>query len=641
MSSQSNKHHYVVVKLSGGLGNQIFQWLFGKSVALESGAKLVFDTSEFNSANPRELLLPLLFKNDLFFSFSKEFNLSGEKDLVNLTSHEFDIKKLKKLSVIRENGIPYQPIPKIDKETSYYFIGFWQSYNYWEKHKYLLNEITLSVESYLKAFPEICKKILPAQDDDTCAIHIRRGDYLSKDNLEYHGFCQIEYFRSAMKYSGASKFHVYTDDILFVKNNLVGNNVKIITSPNLTELLDFLNLTRYNKLIISNSSYSYLAAMIADLNKSKIIAPSRWYYFTNDGPDIPNNWITLNRSNGANFNEEMRLTKLATVSVVIPVHHRTEYLERAINTCINQSHKPIEIIVSLNGSTDQVAKEVRQIVSRFKSESVRLIETPVGSLSKARNIGIINAQGEYIAFLDDDDIWDESKLELQIKASIANDADVVSCNFYQFNDNGITLEKGHLHVDPTKSWASRLSINNCLSGGSSVIAKRESLINCGLFDESMPSCEDHDMWRRLAIDGYKIFFINEVLVGYQIHKSNMTNDQIRMLIGEIIHFSKIISSGEIYRQEARFFYFNLEKKINLLLDKQVINRPIESLLSAHLNSILFDSKRSFELLELFKSKAFNGKTIKSKIPLKLAYYLVFLPAFKFGLGLSRWLFRKK
>jgi glycosyltransferase involved in cell wall biosynthesis len=632
---------YIVVKLSGGLGNQIFQWLFGKSIALENGANLIFDTSEFNSNNLRELLLPFLCKDDLFSSFSKKFNSKNEKDLVTISRSELGIKTLKNLSVIRENRITYQPIPKIEVGASYYLIGYWQSYKYWDKYKYLLKEIILSLESYLKKFPEIYKRILPPQDLNTCAIHIRRGDYLSKVNLEYHGLCQIEYFRSAMKLSGATKFHIYTDDISFVEQNLVGENVQIITDPKLTELLDFMNLTRYKKLIISNSSYSYLAAMIADSGESKIIAPSRWYYFTDTGPDIPKDWIKLNRSNGRNSNEEIHLVKTATISVVIPIYDRIEYLDRAINTCINQSHKPLEIIVSLNGSRDKIAEDVYKIASRYQREGVKVIKIPIASLSKARNNGIVNAQSEYIAFLDDDDVWDKNKLDLQIKASIANDADIVSCNFYQFNDDAITLKEGHLREDPTKSWANRLSIENCLSGGSAVLAKKECLISCGLFDESMPSCEDHDMWRRIAIAGYKIFFIPQTLVGYQIHKKNMTKDLNRMLVGEIIHFSKIISSGEKYRHEAKAFHFSLEKKISFVLENEFIEKSFDPIIITHINSIIFDSSKRAELLELLKTKIFSGKTIKSKITTKLTYYFLFLPAFKLGLFLSKWLFGKK
>lgn len=635
----NKKKSCLVVKLSGGLGNQIFQWMFGKSLAFKNHTELIFDTSEFNINNPRKLLIPLFCRDDLFISFSKKYYKKKEIDHVDLEGFGTNSNSLK---VIREKKIGFEVLPEFKKGESYYLDGYWQSYKYWNDYSELLNGLILKIDSYLRSIPEIAEEILPFQDDSVCALHIRRGDYLLNTNIEYHGVCQLEYFIKGMQDSDCSKFHVYTDDIPFVKKKLSRENVEIITNSNLTELLDFINLTRYKNLIISNSSFSYIAAFIAySINRAKIIAPSKWYYFTDEGPDFPKEWITLNPNNGLKTSDEIFLTTTATVAVVIPVHSRTKYIERALNSAINQTHKPIEIIICLNGSTDSVKDEIYRIALKYSDHNVRIIETDIASLSKARNIGIINSTADYVSFLDDDDIYDTHKIKLQIEAMITNNADLVSCDYYQFHEDNKTLLTSDLFNDPTKSWATKLSIDNCLSGGSSVLAKKDVFHKCGLFDESMPSCEDHDMWRRIAITGCKVFFIRKVLVGYQVHDNNMTKDNIRMIRGELIHLSKILDSGEKYRSEAILFYTKLKSKIELTFANKSIEKFDQSMISVHLNSIIFDSSKANELINLYKSYTDKTSTIKSKIILKSIFYFLFLPSFKLGLGLSRWFFNRK
>ncbi len=635
----NKKNPCLVVKLSGGLGNQIFQWMLGKSLAFKNHTDLIFDTSEFNINNPRKLLIPLFCRDDLFISLSKKYFKKKETEYVDIKGFGVNLSSLK---IIRENKIGFEVLPELKKGESYYLDGYWQSYKYWDDYSRLLNGLILDIESYLSSLPGIADKILPFQEDSICALHIRRGDYLLNTNIEYHGVCQLEYFIQGMQDSHCSKFHIYTDDITFVSKKLSRKNIEIITNSNLTELLDFINLTRYKNLIISNSSFSYIAAFIAySINRAKIIAPSKWYYFTDEGPDFPKEWTKLNPNNGLKTSDEIYLTTIATVAVVIPVHSRTKYIERALNSAINQNHKPIEIIISLNGSTDTVKAEIHRVALKYSDHNVRVIETDIASLSKARNIGIINSTADYVAFLDDDDIWDTHKLELQIIAMITNNADLVSCDYYQFDDNNKTLFSSDLFNDPTKSWASKLSIDNCLSGGSSVLAKKDIFHKCGLFDESMPSCEDHDMWRRIAISGYKVFFIRKVLVGYQVHDDNMTKDNIRMIRGELIHLSKILDSSEKYRSEAKLFYTKLNTKIELTLAKKPTEKFYQSMISTHLNSIIFDSSKANELIDLYKSYADKTSTIKSKIILKSFFYFLFLPSLKLGLGLSKWFFNRK
>ena len=87
----------------------------------------------------------------------------------------------------------------------------------------------------------------------------------------------------------------------------------------------------------------------------------------------------------------------------------------------------------------------------------------------------------------------------------------------------------------------------------------------GYFDEGLPACEDHDMWRRIALAGYKIHFIDECLVGYRMNSSNMTSDLNLMLRGELIHLSKILNEGDIYKEQAGKFYLRIRDMLDVHL----------------------------------------------------------------------------
>ena len=199
-----------------------------------------------------------------------------------------------------------------------------------------------------------------------------------------------------------------------------------------------------------------------------------------------------------------------TVSVIIPTHNRAHLVGRAIRSVLNQTYQDFEIIVVDDGSIDTTEKVVR----RFDDDRIRYIrhgENKGGSA--ARNTGIKAAKGKYIAFLDSDDEWLPEKLEKQTRAFENEDLQVgvVYAKFVNINENGESLDK---NVAKCEGFAFRqLLSSNRVGTVSSVMVRSECFQKVGGFDETLPSCQDWDMWLRLARH-YKFHFIPEVLVKY-------------------------------------------------------------------------------------------------------------------------------
>jgi glycosyltransferase involved in cell wall biosynthesis len=201
------------------------------------------------------------------------------------------------------------------------------------------------------------------------------------------------------------------------------------------------------------------------------------------------------------------------VSVVIPTYNTSNFLIKAIQSVINQTYKNWELIIVDDGSTDQT----RQIVEEFQKKDSRIkyfFQNNKGQ-GAARNLGIKNASGNYIAFLDSDDEFFENKLERVISyfkkdkniGFIYTDAIIIGDYLYKKRRSEIvTPYSGKIYT--------KLLFNNFITT-STVVVKREVLQNCGSFDESdlLRNFEDYDLWLRIA-KKYKIEYIPEVLVKY-------------------------------------------------------------------------------------------------------------------------------
>jgi glycosyltransferase involved in cell wall biosynthesis len=247
------------------------------------------------------------------------------------------------------------------------------------------------------------------------------------------------------------------------------------------------------------------------------------------------------------------------VSVIIPTHNRPQMLAAAVDSALAQTFQDFEIIIVLNGAS----AETVEMASRFAiNPKVKIAEMEDSTLAASRNLGLAHAAGEWVAFLDDDDIWLPEKLQVQLDAARETGADLVCCNFCFFNQDGIIEQRALRPRPPGLSFAEALMVGNYVSGGSGVMVKAAKLRDLGGFDASLRGCEDWDMWRRLSWDS-AFHLVDRELAKMRRHGTNMTGNLPLAVQAEAQHFAKLLNDTPpklrhmLPAAEQRFFRFLL------------------------------------------------------------------------------------
>ncbi|MBI1870680.1 MAG: glycosyltransferase [Chlamydiae bacterium] len=192
------------------------------------------------------------------------------------------------------------------------------------------------------------------------------------------------------------------------------------------------------------------------------------------------------------------------VSVIIPTYNRALWLKEAIESVLNQNSRPKEIIVVDDGSNDSTAEIVKQY------SQLKYISQENHGVSHARNVGIKASHGEWIAFLDSDDLWGPDKLKVQLQAISTYPQTSIFYTDEIWIRNGRRVNQGKRHAKHS-GWIFEQCLPLCIISPSSVILHRNVFEKVGLFDESLPACEDYDLWLRIALQ-FPIHFISETLI---------------------------------------------------------------------------------------------------------------------------------
>ena len=207
------------------------------------------------------------------------------------------------------------------------------------------------------------------------------------------------------------------------------------------------------------------------------------------------------------------------VSVIIPNYNYAQYLGEAIDSVLEQTYKNIEIVVVNNGSTDNSL----EVLEKYSKE-ISLVNQENQGQSGARNAGLEKATGDYIAFLDADDLWDKQKIEKQLLL-FTNKIELVYCGINQFSDSTQMIIRKQIPVfrgSCSEAFIDYPGVSIVLSGESTCIFTRSLLEKVGRFDSELNSAAGWDFFRRCS--KFSDFdFVSEPLVTYRIHSSNMSH----------------------------------------------------------------------------------------------------------------------
>lgn len=256
------------------------------------------------------------------------------------------------------------------------------------------------------------------------------------------------------------------------------------------------------------------------------------------------------------------------VTTVIPAYNCEKYVGKAIDSILAQTYRPVEIIVVDDGSTDGT----HDVLSGFGAK-VRVLERENGGPSAARNAGIAAASGGLIAFLDADDLWKPNKLSLQVPLFEDKEVGLVYSNFDYINEKGnlIRTRLGRWH----RGNIFRAIMKYGIVWTGTVVARKSVLHQTGGFDESMPVCEDWDMWLRISAS-CKVDYDIRTLASYRMRKDSLLGgvEFIKWMFHTLKKNSALSAkqagmSGREYGRILAHYYYRLGNgKLPDLIDKR-------------------------------------------------------------------------
>jgi glycosyltransferase involved in cell wall biosynthesis len=264
---------------------------------------------------------------------------------------------------------------------------------------------------------------------------------------------------------------------------------------------------------------------------------------------------------------------MAQVSVIITAYNSERFLAEAIESVLAQTFRDFEVLVVDDGSTDGTGHVVRRY-----GASVRYIRQENRGQSAARNNGIRAARGEFIAFLDADDLWLSDKLERQMRAFTSFPAaGLVTGGLIMVDGQGKALKKVALPPYPGReALLERITVRGMtVATPSCVMARRECFTRAGLFDEQMHAAEDRDLWLRIT-RLYEAVFLPGFLIRYRIHDANIHRDIERVKRNQMIFLRKHLPGTPWLTRCKAYSYLYLDAA----REYEAGRRPAQALLHA-------------------------------------------------------------
>ena len=244
------------------------------------------------------------------------------------------------------------------------------------------------------------------------------------------------------------------------------------------------------------------------------------------------------------------------VSVIIPYYNKKKFINKTINSAINQTYKHIEILIVYDDENIDDLKFINEIKKKDKRIVVIQNKKKKGA-GTSRNIGISNSNGKYIAFLDADDIWETNKLEKQIKFMDTNNLDISHTSYYVVNEKKNILGKRFAK----NFFLLNELLKSCDIGLSTVVIKKD-LINDEIKFPALKTKEDFVLWLQLLRNGKKIYALNEYLTFWTKSKHSLSSST----------YQKILDGFRVYHKYMKFnffksLYFLFCLSINFILKK--------------------------------------------------------------------------
>lgn len=250
---------------------------------------------------------------------------------------------------------------------------------------------------------------------------------------------------------------------------------------------------------------------------------------------------------------------MKSISVIIPSHNRARLLPRCLDSVLAQTRPPDEIIIVDDGSTDGTAALVAE-----RYPDVRLMAQPNRGVSAARNAGVRGARGDWLAFLDSDDAWLPAKLERQCQ-TIEKDPEQQALHTNEvWIRNGVRVNQKRKHKK-RGGFIFQHCLPLCVISPSSVMLHRRVFAQVGLFDETLPVCEDYDLWLRICARMPVSFIDEPLVVKYGGHEDQLSKRHWGMDRFRIRALDKILNDEALAAPDRHAALAMLVEKASIYL----------------------------------------------------------------------------
>lgn len=289
----------IVVKLMGGLGNQMFQYAAAKALALEKNSRLLLDTSSFdavaNNITKRKFELSCL---------NVKEDVASPAQIEKFEKPSLLTRVVNKTRPYYKKSVYYEPHFHFDRNffkasSNTMLVGYWQSEKYFTSISSVIRD-TFAITGKLSA--ATVNIFEQASNTNSVSIHIRRGDYVSNpETKRVHGSCDLDYYEKAIDIlktrSGVTHLFIFSDDISWARENIRSSLATVFVDhtdeQHAYEDMYLMSSCKHN--VIANSSFSWWGAWLNKNEGKNVIAPEKWFNdFPADTKDLyPSTWITI------------------------------------------------------------------------------------------------------------------------------------------------------------------------------------------------------------------------------------------------------------------------------------------------------------------------------------------------------------
>ena len=431
----------VIVKLYGGLGNQLFQYAMARRMAIENHALLKLDASTG-------------FKNDFY---RRTYSLNH----FNIFEHFAAPQDLAGLRHVKEKHFHFDP-EILNPCDNVYLDGYWQSEKYFKSIEDIIRD-ELTVKEPLKdANLRMAREM--AETNSVC-IHFRRLYGISFGKVDtqgfnMHGSIPLDYYyRCIERLTQTVKdphFFIFSDDPGWTRDNFRLPNPTTVIANNGAgkdhEDLRLMSLCKHH--IIANSTFSWWGAWLNPGKDKMVFAPEPWFNAAeHDVKDlIPEQWIKISvpkpptadlskhgrfisyglyQEIQSNFSETSNCP--IKISVIIPCYNQACYLPEAVESVVRQTYTNWECIIVNDGSSDNTVEVANQLIAKYPDRKIRFIDKPHSGVSDTRNTGVEVSTGEWILPLDSDDMFEPSFMQRAVDlVNREPKVDIIFSNMQEF-----------------------------------------------------------------------------------------------------------------------------------------------------------------------------------------------------------------